>query len=48
MNAIKPTSQTLSRRLKQRRVRVRETLKMLSLAQTQAEKQAIVDFLNSL
>ena len=48
MNTVKPVNQTLARRLKQRRVRIAETLKMLAMAQTQAEKQAIVDYLNSI
>jgi hypothetical protein len=48
MNSIKPVNQTLARRLKQRRVRIAETLKMLSMAQSQAEKKAIVDYLNSI
>lgn len=49
MNSIKPIAETtLARRLKQRRVRIAETLKMLALAQNQQEKQAIVDYLNSL
>jgi hypothetical protein len=48
MNAIQPISPTLARRLKQRRVRVKETLKMLSMAKTQSEKSEILDYLNSL
>jgi hypothetical protein len=48
MNHTQPISPTLARRLKQRRVRIVETLKMLAMAQTQAEKQAIGAYLNSL
>jgi hypothetical protein len=49
MNSIKPIAETtLLRRLKQRRVKVKETLKLLSMAKTQSEKQEITDYLNSL
>ena len=49
MNSIKSIVETtLSLRLRQRRVRIRETLKMLALAQSPSEKQAIVDYLNSI
>jgi hypothetical protein len=47
-NTVTINGTTLQRRLKQRRLRIEETKKMLRLAQTQSEKDEIQAYLDEL